>query len=234
MKDINLKNLIIAHRGIHNNLNIPENSIIAFKGAIDKNIPIEIDVHLTKDNKLVVFHDNNLFRMTGVNKLIRKCNYNDLQKLRLLNTNQKIPLLEEVLELVNNKVLIDIEIKNDKRITTTVNKLINLLDNYKGPFIIQSFYLKYLFFIKQKRRNYTICILVNNIKYFCYKLIDSKFVLEIVKPDFIAYNKNLVMCSKVKKIRNRGIPIFAWTIKNKNEKETTFKYADSLISEYFE
>lgn len=233
MKNINLRNLVIAHRGIYNNLNIPENSIIAFKEAINKNIPIEIDVHLTKDNKLVVFHDNNLFRMTGVNKLIRKCDYNSLKKLKLLNTNQKIPLLEEVLQLVNSKVLIDIEIKDDKRITTTVNKLINLLDNYKGPFIIQSFYLKYLFFIKQKRRNYTIGILVMNIKYLCYKFIDSKLVLEIVKPDFIAYNKNLVMCSKVKKIRDSGIPIIAWTIKNENEKETTIKYADSLISEYF-
>ena len=84
MGNINLKNLVIAHRGIHNNLNIPENSIKAFKRALDKNIPIEIDIHLTKDNKLVVFHDKNLFRMTGVNKLIRKCNYNELKELRLL------------------------------------------------------------------------------------------------------------------------------------------------------
>lgn len=234
MGNINLKNLVIAHRGIHNNLNIPENSIKAFKRALDKNIPIEIDIHLTKDNKLVVFHDKNLFRMTGVNKLIRKCNYNELKELRLLNTDQKIPLLEEVLNLVNNKVLIDIEVKNDKRITTTVKKLINLLDNYKGPVIIQSFYLKYIFLIKQIRKNYTIGILVTNIKYFCHQFIDSKFVLEMVKPDFIAYNKNLVMCSKVKKIRAEGIPILAWTIRNKKEKETTFKYADSLISEYFD
>ena len=62
----NYKNKIIAHRGIHDNEKIPENSLKAFKLTMDKNIPIELDIHLTKDNEFIVFHDDNLKRMTGI------------------------------------------------------------------------------------------------------------------------------------------------------------------------
>jgi len=182
MENINLNNLIIAHRGIHNNLNIPENSIKAFKRAIDYKVPIELDIHLTTDNKLVVFHDSNLLRMTGENKLIRKCSYDELQKMSLLDTDEKIPLFEDVLSMVDGQVLIDIEVKNDKRLNTTVKQLIKTLDNYNGPVIIQSFYLKYLLSLKQKRKNYILGILVTNAEYFYYKFLDSKAILKLLKP----------------------------------------------------
>lgn len=233
MGNINLNNLIIAHRGIHNNLNIPENSIKAFKCALFCNVPIELDIHLTTDNKLVVFHDSNLLRMTGENKLIRKCSYDELKKFNLLDTDEKIPLFEDVLSLVNGKVLIDIEIKNDKRLNTTIKQLIKVLDNYNGEVIIQSFYLKYLLSLKQKRKNYILGILVTNAEYFYYRFIDSKAILKLLKPNFIAYNKKMVKYSRIKNIRKKGISIFAWTIKNRKEKEAAFKYADSIISEYF-
>ena len=232
MCTINIKNKIFAHRGMHNNLNIPENSMKSFKRSLDKNIPIELDIHLTKDNKLVVFHDNNLKRMTGVNKLIRKCSYEELIKLKLLDTDEAIPLFIDVLNLINGKVLINIEVKDDKRLQTTVELLLNILDNYKGPFIIQSFYFRYLLLIKKKRKNYITGILVTNIKKFCYKIMYFKFITSIIKPDFIACNKNMIMCNSVKKLRNKGYIIIAWTIKNKKEKKNAYKYADSLISEY--
>ena len=64
------ENLLIAHRGIHDNIDIPENTLQAFKKAVKNNISIELDVQLTKDNVLVIFHDDNLKRMTGINKTI--------------------------------------------------------------------------------------------------------------------------------------------------------------------
>ena len=62
--------MIIAHRGVHDNKEIPENSMKAFKLALDKKYNIEFDIHVTKDEKLVIFHDDNLARMTGVDKNI--------------------------------------------------------------------------------------------------------------------------------------------------------------------
>ena len=92
------KFIFIAHRGIYNNLNIPENSMKSFKRAINSNVSIELDIHLTKDNKLVVFHDDNLIRMTGTYKKIRKCMYDELKQFNLLSTEEKIPLLSDVLK----------------------------------------------------------------------------------------------------------------------------------------
>ena len=73
MKDLDfLKNKIIAHRGIFDNKKVPENSIKAFKDAVNKKHTIEFDIHLTKDNKIVVFHDDTLDRMTNKTGSISK------------------------------------------------------------------------------------------------------------------------------------------------------------------
>ena len=103
MKNILLaKNLIIAHRGIHNNLDTPENSLKAIKEAIKSNTPIEIDVQLTKDNQIIVFHDNDLKRMTNTEGLVTNKTLADLKKLKLVNTNESIPTLEEVLKVIKS------------------------------------------------------------------------------------------------------------------------------------
>ena len=87
------KNKLIAHRGLYDNVIIPENSLRAFKSAITENYPIEIDIHLTKDNNLVVFHDHNLKRMTEKALIIENLTIDDLKEIRLLDTKEKIPTL---------------------------------------------------------------------------------------------------------------------------------------------
>ena len=106
----NLENIIIAHRGNHNETT-PENSLKAFKTSLKENRPIELDVQLTKDNVLVVFHDYNLLRMTNKNLYLQDLTYEELKKLTLLNSHEKIPTFKEVLTLINGQVLLDIEIK---------------------------------------------------------------------------------------------------------------------------
>lgn len=93
-KDLNfLKNKIVAHRGYHDkDKGIPENSMLAFKRAIDENYLIEFDLHLLKDGKVVVFHDDNLKRMTGIDALIKDKTYEEIKQLKLLDTNERIPL----------------------------------------------------------------------------------------------------------------------------------------------
>lgn len=80
-------NKIIAHRGVFDNKSVPENSMLSFMNAIKYNYPIELDVQLTKDNKLVVFHDDNLLRMTAYDKLLQEANYSEISNLKLLNSN---------------------------------------------------------------------------------------------------------------------------------------------------
>lgn len=102
---------IIAHRGIYDNIQIPENTLLAFKEALKHNLPIELDIHLTKDNKLVVFHDYTLERMTNQKLIIELLQIKDLENITLLNCKEKIPTLKEVLNLVNGKVPLLIEVK---------------------------------------------------------------------------------------------------------------------------
>ena len=96
----------IAHRGLHNK-KYPENSLSAFKNAIDYGFPIEIDIQLASDNNIYVFHDANLKRMTGFDKPINESSKEEIRRLRLADTNEHIPTLEEVFVLVDGQVPLD-------------------------------------------------------------------------------------------------------------------------------
>ena len=102
-----LNNIKIAHRGLWN-IKYPENSMGAFERARAMGIPIELDVHILKDNTIVVIHDDNTYRMTDKKIILKNAVYDDIKNLKLNGTKYKIPTLEEVLSLVNGKVLIDI------------------------------------------------------------------------------------------------------------------------------
>lgn len=211
------KNNIIAHRGIHNNKDIPENSLTAFKLALEKNYAIELDIQLTSDNKLVVFHDYDLKRLSKKNNIIQKTTYNELKQINLLNTKEKIPTLQEVLKLVNSKVLLDIEIKNTNRIEKTCKILMQELKDYQN-FILKSFNPKIVRYLKKKYPNVKVGYLIaNNYNNWLYdKLFPSKLILNYLKPDFLAIDKKLLNNQKfMKKTTNKQL--YVWTITNKNE-----------------
>lgn len=220
MKNIEfLSNKLIAHRGVFDNINTPENSLLAFRKSIINNFIIELDVQLTKDNQLVVFHDYSLKRMTGVNKDLHSLDYYELKKINLLNTKYKIPLFSEVLKQVNGKVPILIEIKNTLKNDIIIDKLIKELDNYNGEFAIQSFNYNIIKTIKKYRKNFIVGLLLSD------NISSSKLLIYnyILKGDFISYNKK--MYNKV----NKNIFSLAWTINNKEEYNKYSKYYNNLI-----
>ena len=133
-----IKETPIAHRGLHTK-DIPENSLSAFENALKNNYAIELDVQFTKDKEVVVFHDENLKRITNDTRNIEDVNYDELKNLRLGNTNEIIPTLEEVLELVDSKVAILIEIKDCKDYIELSEKTYEILKGYEGNYAIQSF-----------------------------------------------------------------------------------------------
>ncbi len=208
---------IVAHRGIHNNKEIPENSLAAFKQALKLNYPIELDVQLTKDNTLVVFHDYNLKRLTNKDLILQQATYDDLKKISLLNTTEKIPTLKEVLNLINSKVLLDIEIKNTKRIKETCDILLSELRNYNN-YILKSFNPLIVKYLKVHYPEIeTGYLITNNYKHAIYNiLLTNKFTIELTNSDFLAINKELLNNQKfMKKIHNKKILV--WTINNQHE-----------------
>lgn len=219
MKNIpNLENIIIAHRGNHNS-KIPENSLLAFKTSLKENRPIEMDVQLTKDNVLVVFHDYNLLRMTNKNLFLQDLTYSELKEISLLNTSEKIPTLKEVLNLIKGKVLLDIEIKNTKRINATCKELLKELQNYPKNYLVKSFNPLIVLWFKKNAPNIPRGLLITD-NYSNSKIINrilkSQAIIKLCAPDFLAISKKMLKQKKWQKYQEK-IPILIWTIKNRQE-----------------
>ena len=207
------KDTIFAHRGIHNNLDIPENSLPAFTKALDNNINIELDLHLTKDNVLVVFHDHNLERMTGISKNIQNCTYDEIKNLKLLNKECNIPKFSEILKLVNGKVLLNIEIKDTKKINLICKKVLNELNNYNHEIIIQSFNPKIIRKIKILNKNIKTGLLI---KENYYNNFFGGILIKYSKCNFLSISKKFIRKYGVNNLLKK-YPILIWTIKQKEE-----------------
>lgn len=128
----------IAHRGLHG-IDVPENSLLAFQKAIDARIPIEIDVRPIDDGTVVVFHDEKLTRMTDRDGYVCNLTKSDLEEIRLKNSDEKIPTFSEVLEFINGRTPLLIEIKNESKVGTLERNTLDLLSAYKGEFAVQAF-----------------------------------------------------------------------------------------------
>lgn len=229
---------LIAHRGYHNNKKgIPENSVLAFKKAIDNNYLIELDVRLTKDQKLVVFHDDNLKRVCGVNKRVKDLTYRELLKYNLFNTTLKVPLFSDVIKLVNGRVPILIETKYHNRYGVLEKILINELSNYKGLYAIQSFYPMSLLWLKRNTKDIPIGLLSSNFKNDLNRLksiIGKTLILDLFfKTDFISYDVKGLPNNYLSYKRDKK-KIVIWTIKNKKDYDLARQYTDSLICENFD
>lgn len=228
-----MKNKLIAHRGLHDK-DKPENSMGAFKKALEKDIAIEFDVHLLKDNKIVVFHDDNLKRMTGIDKKINELSYDEIKDIKLANSDEKIPLFEDVLKLVNGKVLLDIELKYDHEKYKLEDALIEILKDYTGKIVLKSFDYKTVKYLK-KKTSYKVGLLIKNlegknINKFDRYLLKSNLFLKYIKPDFIACDYRILDYKNIKSFRTRN-PIFTWTIKDENILEQVKDKADYYLVE---
>ena len=127
-----LVNKYIAHRGLHNE-EFAENSLSAFKNAVEKDYAIELDVQMIGDGTVVVFHDETLKRVTGADGYVRNIASKDnLKKYKLNGTKDCIPTFAQVLRLVDGKVPLLIEIKNTGKVGVLEEAVLNMLKKYKG------------------------------------------------------------------------------------------------------
>lgn len=234
-----IKETPIAHRGLHTK-DIPENSLSAFENALKNNYAIELDVQFTKDKEVVVFHDENLKRITNDTRNIEDVNYDELKNLRLGNTNEIIPTLEEVLELVDSKVAILIEIKDCKDYIELSEKTYEILKGYEGNYAIQSFNP----FILEWYKNNASEVIRGQLSGTFTEGSESlnsfeKFVLKNMllnfksKPNYIGYELEGIPKSKLESLRKKGVPIIVWTVKNKEDMEKAYKYSDNITFENF-
>ena len=146
------KTRFFAHRGLHDNgSDAPENSMAAFRKAVESGFGIELDVQLTADLVPVIFHDPDLLRVCGVNRQVRDCTYAQLQEYKLFGSNERIPTLREFLEMVDGRVPLIVEFKSEDTDMTLCRIIDPMLKAYKGVYCIESFNPLVLFWYRIHR-----------------------------------------------------------------------------------
>ena len=232
-----------AHRGLHQGKDIsPENSLAAFQLAVENGYGIEFDVQLSKDLIPVVFHDGNLKRVCGIDKKVRDMNFSELRALTLYDSDEKIPSLEEVLDLVDGRVPLIVELKVYKNEDIDCPVIAELLDGYKGLYCIESFNpISVLWYKKNRphivRGQLATKKIYNNaeIKGKVLNFILRNLMLNfLTTPDFIAYNQKFSYLVSYNLCRTLYQPLtVAYTIQSQNvlnEKRNKF---DLFIFEDF-
>lgn len=214
-----------AHRGLFDNdSEAPENSLAAFKKAVDAGYGIELDVQLSKDNRLVVFHDASLKRMCGVEGKVWDYTLEELQKMKLANSDETIPTFEQFLEIVDGKVPFILEFKLD-RAQTTVCKLANeVLKDYKGAYCIESFHPLALMWYRKNRpdvlRGQLCEEFFRNPIYkgqFLYMILPYMPFNFLTRPDFVAYNHEHVTNISRRICKTMGALSVCYTIQSVEE-----------------
>lgn len=127
-----------AHRGLFNR-EVPENSLGAFHRAVERGYGIELDIQLTADKRVVVFHDYTLKRMCGEDVKVSQLTLAQLRTYRLAGTDYTIPTLAEVLNTVRGRVPLLIELKGETVDDALCFRAAKLLDEYDGPYLVESF-----------------------------------------------------------------------------------------------
>lgn len=229
------KNRFIAHRGLHKNKMIPENSMLAFKAAIEKNYAIEFDINITKDNQIVVFHDDDLNRLCNKKENIEDVSYDFLKDLNLYESNEKIPLLKELLDEVAGKIPLIIEIKKHKNIGLLENILLEMLKEYKGEYFICSFEKDILFWLEKNKPKERRGLIFGSlpIKFKKYEKIAFLYKYFKSKADFISLEDKLIDSSIYDFCKKKELDIVVWTIKDKKSFQNIDKKVSAVIFENF-
>lgn len=233
----------IAHRGLHS-ARVPENSLAAFRAAIEAGYGIECDVQHIADGTPIVFHDYDLSRMSGIEAFVADCSAEELDKFRLLKTEEKIPTLEQVLREVAGRVPLLIEIKDqDGRLGDNIGDLQDrvaaLLETYEGRVAVMSFNPHTM-----KRFHEVAPQIAGGLVTCAYDaeewpMLDAESREALAQiPDyvssgssFISHDKDDLANPAVAALKAQGVPILCWTIRSADEEAQARQVADNVTFE---
>lgn len=213
-KEIVPKVQITAHRGGKGIA--PENTIPAFLKSIEQKVDfVELDVRLTKDNELVVFHDENAKRVTGKNRKIKDMTLEEIKSLDAGSFFSKeyegtqIPTLEEVVNVCKDKVKLNIEIKKQNKNENIEEKVINIVKKYniQNQCVITCLNYEVLQNIKK---------LDNSIKV-GYLVAMGEGEFYNLDVDFFGLETSLVNENIINLIHNKGKKVVAWTVNKQDD-----------------
>jgi len=231
----------IAHRGLWSPDGPPENSLGAFQAACAAGFGIELDVQLSADGEAMVFHDDDLKRMTGAEGRIGDRTAAELADLRLAGSDEPIPTLAETLALVGHRAMVHVELKTPYgRVGPLEQRVHEILIDHAGPVCVIGFNpYSHAWFAERYPG------VLRGLDSYSYKHAPhmteaqrESFArlehIEIARPHFLALGLDMLPCERARACRAEGMPVIAWTVREPAQWEAIKGDCDNLIFEGFQ
>lgn len=223
----------IAHRGLHSK-SIPENSLRAFAAAINAGVAIEADVQHTKDNQVIIFHDLEIQTSKHRRKKIKNMTYAEVRKYF-----PDTPLLSDALELINGAVPLYLEVKNFGYPGKSEQKLVQIMNDYTGPYSYLSFNIYVLYYMRRHSPTTPIGLNLSSYKSGASQFSLSSRILSyafafhpLIEPDYFSFDIREKGIKRAKFLRRRGALVFVWTVKKISEAKAVQSYTNNIMFEH--
>ena len=224
----------IAHRGLYDAADHPENSLPAFQRAVSCGIPFECDVQLTGDGQLVVIHDANLERLAGEPVRVADLDRRSLQRLRVGPAGVRIPTLAEVLEVASGRVPFVIDVRRWRGdLSADLERAVaTQIRGYGGPFALQSFDPLAVFRLHRLVQDRPVGQVSGKLRSAgrAVSAMGRTMVTNVItRPAFISYELSELPSAAASSWRRLGIPLLAWTVCSAEDEERAAEFADNFF-----
>ncbi len=236
-----LRSRYYAHRGLHGP-DAPENSLAAFRAAKDAGYGVELDVHLMQDGNLAVIHDSSLLRTAGADVIVEELTVSQLMNYHLGDTEEKIPLLSQVLAIFHRDAPLIIELKShNNNYKALCQAACDLLETYTGSYCVESFDPRCVLWLRKNKPDIIrgqltedFCKTGSKLPWIIKFAMKYQLCNFLLRPDFVAYrfehrkSVSNFLCRKV-----WGVQGVSWTIRNQNDFDIAVKEGWIPIFENF-
>ena len=230
----------IAHRGLWRADGAPENSLAAFQAACEAGYGIELDVQLSADGEAMVFHDDDVARLTGAEGRLRDRTCAEIADLRLCGTDEGIPSLMETLALIGRRAMVCLELKTPYgEVGPLEQRVHEILIDHAGPAAVIGFNpYSHAWFAHHHPQ------ILRGLDSYSYR--DNEVLareqrqayaalehVSLAKPHFLALGLDIVAKPPAAKLRESGLPVVAWTVRCDDDWSAASPHADNMIFEGF-
>jgi glycerophosphoryl diester phosphodiesterase len=221
-----------AHRGLHGGALI-ENSGGAVAAAVAQGFGVELDVRLSRDGEAMVFHDYELARLTAGRGAVAARTAAELQAIPLMIGGEAMPRLAEALEIVGGRTPLLIEVKSpDRQVGRLCAAVARALGTYDGPVAVMSFNPEVGGWFSTRAANVLRGLVVTeNGRRGLRGRVERSWSLWRARADFLAYDVRDLPSSFAERARNRGLPVYTWTVRSEADRARAAAHSDQIIFE---
>jgi len=236
----------IAHRGLHDRAaGRPENTLAAARAAVAGGFAMECDVQISADGEAMVFHDPALGRLTGASERVGETNAQDLGRLTVAGSAERIPTLPDFLAAVAGAVPVIVEIKSaydgDLRLA---RRTAEIAAAYDGPVALKSFDPEIVAalreglptriprgIVSETRQDDPVYATMTESR---RRSLRDLLHFEATRPDFLSWRVDDLPCAPTSLCRLlAGLPVMAWTVRNPDQRANAAAHADQMVFEGF-